>query len=141
MSPDPKFQINFRKSELEKNTNHYNAYGQFQIGGVVNFMVYLEYYLKTARLNYPEAHEHINQQNTIDYIQYLWSMAEEILIKSYPYLMENRNSKYIFFTLDEKASGLEHLKVAYSDEVLLELDSLGISHRDYDFWQSTYFDN
>lgn len=138
---DAYFQINFRKSELEKNTNHYNAYGQFQIGGVVNFMVYLEYYLKTARLNYPEAHEHINQQNTIDYIQYLWSMAEEILIKSYPYLMENRNSKYIFFTLDEKASGLEHLKVAYSDEVLLELDSLGISHRDYDFWQSTYFDN
>ena len=44
-----------------------------------------------------------------------------------------------FFTLHKNASGLAHLKTTYSDEALLELDSLGITHRDYDFWESTYF--
>jgi len=137
---DTWFQVNFKESELNEKSSNYHAYNIFQVDGVANFMVYLEYYLKSARINHPHTYEEVNKKLTVEYIQYIWSKAEEVLIASYPYIVTDSGTKSIFFSsLEGTASALEHLKIAYSSDALLELDKLGISHLQYDTWNSTFF--
>ena len=134
---DSWFQLMFYQSGLPSESEYYRM-SQFQIDGTVNFMVYLECYLKSSRLNYPETYSNIqSQEATIDYIQILWSKAEELLQKSYPVIISDTSSESIFFS--REASGLDHLKEAYSDNLLMELDLLGITHLNYSEWQNSYF--
>jgi len=57
-----------------------------ELNGMINFMAFLQYYLKSTRLNHPNIYENIkNQQNTLAYIQVLWSKAEEMWALNYPY--------------------------------------------------------
>ncbi len=136
---DAWFQIQFQESGLPAETEYYRL-NQFQIDGVVNFMVYLQYYLKSTRLNYPDKYELIKSQyNTMGYIQWLWIKAEDIVREAYPFLISDFSVEYIFFDMAGDASGLGHLKEAYSDDLLFELDNLGIRHLPADAWNDTYF--
>jgi len=141
---DAWFKVRFRESGMKENTQYYSIYGYFQIDGVIDFILYLEYYLKSARLYYPETYNSIKQQpETLAYIQYILQKAEEVIEVSFPYIIENIDggSESIFFGsyYGEGTSGKDRLKQAYSSDALMELDNLGISHVDYSHWQSTYF--
>jgi len=141
---DAWFQVRFRESGMIKDTQYYNAYGNFGIDGVIDFIIYLEYYLKSARLYYPETYNIIKQQpETLAYIQYILQKAEEVIEVSFPYIIENIDggSERVFFHsyYGEGTSGKDRLKQAYSSDALMELDNLGISHVDYSYWESTYF--
>lgn len=131
---DAYFQLQYMESRKATSL----AMEQFQIDGMVDFMVYLEYYLRSARLHYPGTYRAIASDPAVKtYIQYVWTLAENILEASYTFL-EN-DQPFQFFYPSPGATGLDHLKTAYSDEGLAELNLLGISHVEYDHWQSTYF--
>ncbi len=135
---DAWFQMQFQNSGLPGETDYYKT-SQFQLDGVVNFMVYLQYYLKSARLNYPDTYQFIQTNQTVlGFLQHLWTNAEELLNEAYPLIMSSVPTQYIFFTSDE-ATGLDHLKAAYSDDLLAELDKLDIVHFPASVWENTYF--
>jgi len=135
------FQLQFQKSGLSEQGEYYSE-KQFQIDGIANFMLYLQHYLKSARLNYPETYAAISsQKDTIGYINKTWSLAEKVLTDAYAILTQNNSLNYIFFTLGNEASGIAHLKAVYTDELLNELDLLGISHQNNSYWDSSYFSN
>jgi hypothetical protein len=140
---DAWFQINFAASgKTTATTQYYSAYGTFQIDGMIDFMLYLEYFLKSARLNYPDAYATIvDQPQTLAYINYIWQKAEEALEAAYPYIIADRGAQSIFFAshYGEGTSGLDRLKATYSDDALAQLDALGIAHKSYSYWSNTYF--
>jgi len=137
---DAWFQVNFRRSGLPKESKYYTT-SQFQIDGVIDFMIYLEYYLKSARLNYPDTYNKIiSQPNTIKYIQYIWIKAEEVIEASYIYITDNKYSKYIFFKKNLlELSARDKLKEIYLDDAISELDLIEIEHTNYNHWQKRYF--
>ncbi|SFV55844.1 hypothetical protein MNB_SV-9-166 [hydrothermal vent metagenome] len=137
---DAWFQVNFRRSGLPKESKYYTT-SQFQIDGVIDFMIYLEYYLKSARLNYPDTYNKIiSQPNTIKYIQYIWIKAEEVIEASYIYITDNKYSKYIFFKNNLlELSARDKLKEIYLDDAISELDLIEIEHTNYNHWQKRYF--
>lgn len=131
---DAYFQLQYMKNRVATPL----PLGQFQIDGMVNFMVYLQYYLHTARLNYPGTYGFISGAPEVTaYIQYVWSLAEEILDEAYIYLATEQPEH--FFDTFFGASGLDHLRVAYSSEALAELDLLGIEHVADEHWQESYY--
>ena len=100
--------------------------------GTVNFMVYLQCYLKSTRLNHKQIYSKIKlQRSTIAYIKKLWSTAEQMLIDVYPYTHKNETGTTIQIPFD-------YLRVAYSDDMLLELDLLEIPHMISENWEETY---
>jgi len=100
-------------------------YSQFQIDGMVNFMLYLQAYLKSARLYYPEAYAKIeSQEKTLAYVATVWKQAEDILIASYPYIQNDR-----------------HLKSIYTSDMLMELDLIDVPHLNPEDYQNSYFSN
>jgi len=115
-------------------------YSQFQIDGMVNFMLYLQAYLKSARLYYPDAYAKIlSQEKTVAYMAVLWKQAEDILIRSYPNIQNDRAAQRFFYHSDGLASAQNHLKAIYSEDMLGELELLNIPHLSYKDLQSTYF--
>jgi hypothetical protein len=105
-----------------------------QLSGMINFMAFLQYYLKSVRLNHSATYQTIkSQKTTLNYIQTLWSKAEEVLVLSYPITkMSGTNSKYqILFNED-------YFDIIYSDDLLQELDSIGIIHKERAFWKDTF---
>lgn len=132
------FQLKYSESGLPAETGTYKM-PQFQIDGVVNFMVYLEYYLKSSRLNYPGTYSAIVDSSEMrGYVQYVWTRAEKLLIESYRVIMADYAARYIFFEADA-ADGLDHLKAAYSAELLNELDRLDIRHLTESAWMDNYY--
>lgn len=92
-------------------------------GQSICFMLYIQCYLKSSRLNYTESYNQIKSNpNLIDLIQFIWSKNEEIFTNSFDVIDFN---KFYF----------EHI---YSDKFLQELDSLGIQHQDMKDWKNTY---
>jgi hypothetical protein len=133
--------LDFIESGFEKHHPNYTAYHTFQVDGIVDMMLYLQYYLKSARTNYNDTYKAINEEATVAVISFFWNEAERALIRAYPYYEEaiNSNGQSSFFqTHDDYISGLEILKAVYSSEALIELDKLGIDHRTYDDWNSSY---
>ncbi len=104
------------------------------LGGMVNFMVYLECYLKSARLNYPETYQEINKQEVLlKLIQDLWSKAEEILELSYSYTTISGTDASYRMDVD-----LDYIKAVFSNELLNELDQIGVPHKPSGYWLNTY---
>jgi hypothetical protein len=100
--------------------------------GTVNFMVYLQCYLKSARANYTDAYNSIKtQRSTLRYIETLWSAAERMLVELHPYTIENK-------TRIKFAIPIDYFKAAFSKDLLEELDLLGIPHMHYSDWSQTY---
>jgi hypothetical protein len=106
-----------------------------ELGGMVNFMVYLENYLMSARLNHKTAYETIKKQTTtLSFIQDLWSKGEEVLELSYSYTSQSGTTG-MYRTIVSQ----DYFNAAYSTELLNELDLIGIKHKTKDYWKGTYF--
>lgn len=101
------------------------------LGGMVNFMVYLENYLKSARLNHTAQYDAIkNSASTVAAIQAIWSRAEQILQDGYSFTASG-DPKLI-------VDGA-YFKAAYSASLLAELDAIGVTtHRSAGDWAGTY---
>lgn len=135
---DSWFQIQFQNSGLPKENDVYKT-DQFQVDGVINFMVFLQYYLKSARLNHEDTYQAIRTNSSVlSHIQRLWSSAESILKDAYPLILSDWSSTYIFFSWDE-ATGLDYLKAAYSEDLLSELKRLNIYYLPESVWKDTYY--
>lgn len=101
-------------------------------GGMVDFMTFIVAYLKALRVNYPSAYMRVRQQpQTLSLIQTTWAAAETILRELYPYTRLADGGGTL--TVSQRA-----MSTAYSDEFILELDRLGISHVSADSWGTTY---
>jgi hypothetical protein len=116
---------------LEGNTTS-KSYGG-GADGTVNFMVFVQYYLKSARLNHPTTYARIQDAATLEYVQVLWTAAEAMLADTYLLTTDNRPGPY-GLKVD-----IDYLRAAYSDDLLGELDRLGIRHLEASAWNSSYF--
>ena len=106
-----------------------------ELGGMVNFMAFLQYYLKSARLNHSEVYNGIKlQTQTMKYVQVLWDKAEEMLEMNYPYTTVSGTTSSYRLKIN-----MDYLNLIYSDDVLQELDSIGINHKSRNYWNDTYF--
>ena len=122
------FEVNLLSSS--KYSYLYNA-GDYNAGGMVDFMSFLQYYLKSARLNHASTYATIkSQQNTLAFIQFSWTRAEAILAAMYPYSVANGSTQTI---------PLDVARDIYSPAALAELDAIGVTHKTAADWQSTYF--
>ena len=93
------------------------------VGGMTDFMLFMQAYLKSARLNHPATYSTISGQGqTKVYIQFAWSRAEAILAAAYPYSTAAAPGNAIKVPLDV-------LREIYSADFLQELDALGITHK------------
>ena len=102
------------------------------VGGMVDFMLFLQSYLKAARLNHPTTYSMIQAQSlTRTFIQFAWSRAEGVLAAAYPYSTVASSNNAV------KDSG-DVIKAIYSAEFLQELDLLGITHKVPQDWAATY---
>lgn len=101
------------------------------LGGMVNFMVYLENYLKSARLYHTAQYDAIkNSASTVAAIQAIWSRAELVLQDGYSFTASG-DPKLI-------VDGA-YFKAAYSAGLLGELDAIGVTtHRTAGDWSGTY---
>lgn len=92
-------------------------------GNTIKFMLYLQCYLKSARLKYQDTYDKIkNNSELIELIQFLWLKSEETLDNGFDLI--NLNKQYFEYI--------------YSDDFLQELDSLGIQHQNMKHWKKTY---
>ena len=143
---DGGFQLDYIKSGQNLYPGSFRPFSTLQVDGAVDMMLYVQYYLKSARLNYPESYVTIDNEETIAALQALWHEAEAMLTRAYPYLVEQKVAGEISIFFDNQngnLSALDILKAVYSDDALFELDELNIQHSDYNDWQSSYlsFDN
>lgn len=102
------------------------------VGGMADFMLFLQAYVKSARLNHPKTYAMIQAQPlTRSFIQFAWSRAEGVLASAYPYS-----------TAASAGNGVrvsnEVIKAIYSADFLQELDLLGIAHKAPQDWAGTY---
>jgi len=101
------------------------------LGGTVNFMVYLENYLRAARLTDTVTYDKIRTSGpTKAAIQALWTAAEQVLRDSYPYVKGGTEPRLVI-------NGA-YFSAAYSANLLSELDSIGITHSTAASWSGTY---
>lgn len=104
--------------------------GDFNAGGTVDFMLFLQAYLKSARLNHPTTYASIQSSGqTLAYVQFAWSRAERILGAMYPYSVAAGGTQVV---------PTDVLAAVYSPEFLAELDALGITHKFASDWSTTY---
>lgn len=103
------------------------------LNGMLNFMVFLQYYLKTARLNYPDTYAILQSPKTLAYMQLLWTKSESLLKQNYKYSTVSGNNGMYQLIVD-----LDYFNAAYSEDLLNELNLIGISHQDRNHWATTY---
>ena len=102
------------------------------IGGMADFMLFLQSYLKAARLNYPTSYAKLETQaRTKAFMQFAWTRAETVLAAAYPYSNVAAASNPALVPLDV-------VKAVYSAPFLQELDMLGITHKNPTDWASSY---
>jgi len=102
------------------------------VGGMSDFMLFLQAYLKAARLNYPATYSKLQAQTrTKAFIQLAWARAETVLAAAYPYSTAAAAGNPARIPLDV-------IKAVYSADFLQELDLLGIAYKTPADWASTY---
>lgn len=110
--------------------SHLARAGDFNAGGAADFMLFVQAYLKAARLNHPSTYASIRSSGqTLAYLQFAWSRAERILGAMYPYSVAAGGTQVV---------PTDVLAAAYSPEFLAELDALGITHKTAADWSTTY---
>lgn len=119
---------------LLSNSNATYAYlarsGDANAGGTADFMLFMQAYLKAARLNHPSTYASIRSSGqTLAYLQFAWSRAERILGAMYPYSVAAGGTQVV---------PTDVLAAVYSPEFLAELDALGITHKFASDWSKTY---
>jgi hypothetical protein len=101
-------------------------------GGMADFMLFLQAYLKAARLNHPATYTTLQAQaRTKAFIQFAWTRAETVLAAAYPFSTAASANNAARIPVDV-------LMAVYSADFLLELDTLGIVHKAPADWASTY---
>jgi hypothetical protein len=101
------------------------------LGGMVNFMVYLQNYLQSARLNNNAAWLNIkNSPATVSAIQAVWSRAETTLVAAHPMTKATSQPQFVV--------DAAHFNAAYSTGLLAELDQIGVTHATAASWSGTY---
>ncbi|MGJ7523257.1 hypothetical protein ACSFA0_22435 [Variovorax sp. LT1P1] len=104
------------------------------LGGTVDFMIYLQSYLKSARLNAPAAYAAIQGKTAlIAYINAVWAQAEQALDDGYPYTVISGSTASRRLIVSKAA-----LQEIYSAGMLSELDALGIGHKPAAYFNTTY---
>lgn len=104
--------------------------GDFNAGGAADFMLFLQAYLKSARLNHPTSYASIQSSGqTLAYVQFAWSRAERILSAMYPYSVAGGGTQVV---------PVDVITQIYSATFLSELDLLGITHKTAADWSTTY---
>lgn len=101
------------------------------LGGTVNFMVYLQNYLMSARLNHPASHTAIQSSPaTIAAIQAIWTRAESVLRDSYSLTQAG--------SVPRLTVSRDYFEAAYSPALLAELDAIGVTHATRASWTASY---
>jgi len=101
------------------------------LGGTVNFMVYLQNYLMSARLNHPATYAAISgSPATVAAIQAIWSRSETVLRDSYSLTQASSTPQLIV--------SRDYFDAAYSPALLAELDAIGVTHATRASWTSSY---
>ena len=112
--------------------NYLTSKADSDVGGMVDFMLFLQSYIKAARLNHPTTYTMIqNQSLTRSFIQFAWGRAEGVLAAAYPYSTVASANNGV------RVSG-DVIKAIYSPDFLEELDRLNITHKVPQDWASTY---
>ena len=121
----------FEVSLLSNPTYAYLARsGDMNGGGAADFMLFLQAYLKSARLNHTSTYASIQSSGqTLAYMQFAWSRAERILVAMYSYSVAAGGTQMV---------PTDVLAAVYSTEFLAELDALGITHKTAADWSTTY---
>ena len=102
------------------------------IGGMTDFMLFLQSYLKAARLNYPTSYAKLETQaRTLAFMQFAWTRAEGVLAAAYPYSTAASAGNQAIVPLNV-------MRVIYSADFLQELDRLGITHKNPVDWTASY---
>ena len=63
----------------------------------------------------------------------IWEKAETQLVQNYEYTTISGNDNMYQHNVD-----LEYFEAAYSEDLLNELDLIGINHKNRNHWESTY---
>ena len=104
--------------------------GDQNLGGMVDFMLYLQTYLQASRLNHPATYLTIQgQAQTLAFMQFVWTRAENILAAAYPFSNTGGGNQVV---------PLDVVAQIYSPGFLSELDRLGIAHKTAADWSTTY---
>lgn len=114
--------------------------GEQNIGQTVNFMLYLQFYLKTTRIYYPDTYNIIKSNiKLINLIQRLWSNCEFLLDFGYEYIPFKSQLIRAIYSDGTKESKYNDPLNEYN--LLSELDSLGIQHKDRNYWKEKYLNS
>lgn len=104
--------------------------GDMNAAGAVDFMLFLQAYLKAARLNHSASYTAIQSSGqTLVYIKFAWARAERILGAMYPHSVTAGGTQVV---------PVDVMAAIYSAEFLSELDLLGITHKTAADWSTTY---
>ena len=110
-----------------------NAISDENVGGMVDFMLFMQHYLLAARSSSPQTYSAIQgQPDTLAFMQALWTRAESVLVRAYPISTTATGKGGTVVPADVFAE-------IYSSQMLSELDALGITHKVAADWVGTYF--
>lgn len=122
---------NFEVNLLSNSAYSYlSKSGDFNLGGMTDFMLFLQSYISSARLSHPASYASIQSSSqTLSFIQFAWTRAERILIAAYPYSTASGGTQVV---------PVDVIAQIYSAPFLSELDRLGITHKVAADWSTTY---
>lgn len=109
-----------------------NVMSDENIGGMVDFMLFMQHYLLAAKSSSPLTYSAIQgQPDTLAFMQVLWTRAESVLVRAYPHSTTATGKGGTIVPADVFAE-------IYSPQMLSELDALGITHKVAADWVGTY---
>jgi hypothetical protein len=103
--------------------------GDLNLGGTVNFMVFLQDYLKAIR-GTPAWDKIRNDAGAVAFIQAVWNQAEKVLADSYVHTQDGATTQLLINDA--------YFAAAYSTALLGELDAIGVTHRSAASWSGSY---
>ena len=114
---------------IEAHPAAHKSRADLNLGGTVNFMVYLQNYLKA--IHGTSAWDKIkNDAAAVAYIQAVWNQAEKVLADSYVHTQDSATTQLVI--------NAAYFAAAYSTALLSELDAIGVTHRSAASWSGTY---
>jgi hypothetical protein len=130
-SSGARFEVNLLSSPTYSYLGPTNSTYDGGLGGMADFMLFMQAYLQSARTNHASTYAVIRSQSrTLAFMQFAWTRAEQILADAYPYSASAGGALLV---------PLDVLDAVYSPAFLAELDALGIAHKTSADMAATYF--